>query len=75
MNGSTIALFAVVPMIVGPVPGDEEKTLTMTQCGGGSVTISLGDDNQEPARDCHQEACHAGNCRKLFDLKQRLSIA
>ncbi len=75
MNGSTIALLAAVPMIVGPVPADEERTLTMTLCGGGSVTIPLGHDTPPSGSDCHQKACHAGNCRRQFDLKQRLRIA
>ena len=58
-----IALLALVPMITGPLPSNE-KTLTMTLCDGGSITISLGDEDEKPDRDCHQTACHAGTCRE-----------
>lgn len=63
MNGSGLALLAIVPMVTGPQPADE-NTLTMSLCDGGSITISLGDDDEQPTRDCHQKGCHAGNCRQ-----------
>ncbi len=73
MNGSALALLALVPMITGPLPADDNNTLTMTLCDGGSITISLGGEKKDTAPDCHEKACHAANCRKQFDLKQRLA--
>lgn len=72
MNGSVLALLALVPMLTGPLPTDDQKTLTMTLCDGGSITISVGDGDDQPTHECHKKACHAANCRKQFDLKQRL---
>lgn len=71
MNGSALAILAIVPLITGPLPDEGENTLTMTLCGGDSITIPLGDQDEMPASDCHQKACHAGNCRKQLDLKPR----
>ncbi|WP_298471369.1 hypothetical protein [uncultured Erythrobacter sp.] len=75
MNGSALAILAIVPLVTGPLPSEAEDTLTMTLCDGGSITISLGDEDEMPASDCHQKACHAGNCRKQFDPKQRQEVA
>lgn len=69
MNTSSLAIFAVLPMITGPLP-EEEKSLVAALCGGGTITIPLG-NNDQPKRDCHPKACHAANCRKQFDLEQR----
>ncbi len=71
MNIAAFALLALVPMMTGPIPTDE-RTLTMNLCNGGSITIPLGEEGEVPMGDCHQQGCHAGNCRKQFDLKQRL---
>ncbi|MDJ0642448.1 MAG: hypothetical protein QNJ15_06505 [Erythrobacter sp.] len=57
-------LLALVPMIAGPLPTEDERTLTMTLCDGGSITFPLGDEDERPARDCHQKACHAASCRE-----------
>ncbi|MEM7666269.1 MAG: hypothetical protein AAF250_10480 [Pseudomonadota bacterium] len=73
MNTPALAILAVLPMITGPLPA-EEKSLVATLCGGGTITIPLG-DNDEPKRDCHPKACHAANCRKQFDLEQRRAQA
>jgi hypothetical protein len=70
MNGCTLALLALIPMITGPLP-EAEKSITAGLCSGGTITIPLGNRDQEPERDCVQKACHAGNCRKQFDLAQR----
>ncbi|MEM8724899.1 MAG: hypothetical protein AAGE86_05170 [Pseudomonadota bacterium] len=75
MNGSALAMLALVPLITGPLPSEAADTLTMTLCDGGSITISLGDDEEEPASDCHQKACHAGNCRKQLELRQKAPLA
>ena len=63
MKGSCLALFALLQMMIGPLP-EEEKTLTSALCAGGEITIPLGNEDKESKRDCHQQACHAGNCRQ-----------
>ena len=65
MNGSALAALALVPMITGPLP-HEDSTLTVRTCTGDEVTIPLGKDGDAPDRDCHQKACHAGNCRQKY---------
>lgn len=63
MNASAFAALALIPMITGPLPS-EERTLTLAVCNGAAITIDLGDDEGQPGPDCHQKACHAGNCRE-----------
>lgn len=63
MNPSILAIAALVPIAIGPLPS-EERTLVMTLCDGGSITIPIGDDDPEGPRNCHQQACHAGSCRE-----------
>ena len=74
MNCAGLAMLALVPMITGPLP-EPENAITAELCGGGTLTIPLGNRDQEPGRDCHQKACHAANCRKQFDLAQRRARA
>ncbi len=73
-----LALAALVPVMVGPLPpAGESRTLTMHLCGGGSITIPLGGRAPAQERDCHPKACHAGTCRehdksgKLISRKAR----
>lgn len=69
MNGvSILALIAVAPLAIGPLP-NEERSLTMSLCDGGEITIPIGDEEPEGGRHCDLEACHAGTCRQKF--KQR----
>lgn len=63
MNIASVGLIALIPMIIGPLP-QEPNALTVSLCGGGEITISLGDESPEDKRDCHQQACHAGTCRE-----------
>lgn len=59
-----LALAALVPVLVGPLPA-APATLTAKLCNGGTITIPLGKDGP-PAQDdhCHPKACHAGTCRE-----------
>lgn len=63
MNSSLLALLALAPMITGPLP-QAERSFTATMCGGGSITIPLGNRDDQPERDCHPKGCHAGTCRE-----------
>ena len=58
-----LAAIALVPIAIGPLP-QAERTLTVGLCLGGSITIPLGNGDEEPKRDCHQIGCHAGSCRE-----------
>ncbi len=57
-----LALAALVPVMIGPLPMARE-TITARLCGGGTLTIPL--EKEAPADDgrCHPKGCHAGTCR------------
>ena len=57
-----IALLALVPVAIGPLPADE-RTITVALCLGGEITIPIGGDDEEPRRGCHLQACHAAAWR------------
>jgi hypothetical protein len=66
MSAATLlpyALAALVPVMIGPLPAEAGRTLTMHLCNGGTITIPL--DEGTPAQDgpCHPKGCHAGTCR------------
>ncbi len=69
MKPLPLALAALVPVMIGPLPAPPGKTLTMHLCGGGTITIPL--DNGTPAQkgDCHPKGCHAGTCRERDEAK------
>lgn len=67
MNGASLALVALVPLAAGPLP-QEERTMTVGLCGGGEITIPLG-DGDVPKRDCAPKACHAATCREKANEK------
>ena len=58
------ALAALVPVLIGPLPA-QQQAITAQLCNGGTITIPLS-DGDAPADDgpCHPQACHAGNCRE-----------
>jgi hypothetical protein len=56
------AVATLLPVLFGPLPA-ESPTLNAELCGGGTITIPLG-KNDEEKRDCHPKACHAGTCRE-----------
>jgi hypothetical protein len=58
-----LAIFALLPIAVGPLP-QEEQALTIELCLGGTIDIPLGDGEKEHVPDCHLDACHAGTCRE-----------
>lgn len=65
-----VTLLALAPIAIGPLPG-AERTLTLALCLGGEITIPLGDKDDGQKRDCHLDACHAGNCREKEKLGKR----
>ncbi|KEO89127.1 hypothetical protein EH31_13920 [Erythrobacter longus] len=61
------SVLAVVSMAIGPLSpnkGEPGRSLTMSLCNGGEITIPLGDDDDKTPRDCQSMACHAVNCRE-----------
>lgn len=64
MNLLPLALAALLPVMIGPLPAAPDQTLTMQLCNGGTITIPVGDDKPAPERDCHPKGCHAGTCRE-----------
>lgn len=64
MNLLPLALAALVPVMVGPLPAEPGRTLTMHLCNGGTITISLDDGAPAQDRSCHPKGCHAGTCRE-----------
>jgi hypothetical protein len=64
-----LAFAALLPTAIGPLP-QEQRTLSAGLCNGGAITIPLGDGDGMPARDCHLQGCHAGNCRERLDREQ-----
>ena len=58
-----LALAALIPVMVGPLPA-QGQTITATLCGGGTITIPLGDDTPAQDENCHPKGCHAGTCRE-----------
>jgi hypothetical protein len=58
-----LALAALVPVLIGPMP-TEAETITARLCNGGTITIPVGDDAPEDRGDCHPKGCHAGTCRE-----------
>ena len=70
VNSFAVALIALVPLIAGTTPHDpSENAITVALCNGGAITSDLGEDDGEPARDCHQKGCHAGACREKHKPK------
>jgi hypothetical protein len=61
----SFALAALVPVLIGPLPAQQQQAITAQLCNGGTITIPLS-DGDAPADDgpCHPKACHAGNCRE-----------
>ena len=57
-----LALAALVPVMIGPLPMPRE-TITARLCNGGTITILLGEDAPAENGRCHPKGCHAGTCR------------
>jgi len=64
VNILPLALAALVPVMVGPLPSAPGRTLTMHLCNGGTITIPLDDGTPAPDGGCHPKGCHAGTCRQ-----------
>jgi hypothetical protein len=63
-TGAAIAILALVPMITGPLPGEENR-LTIALCAGGTLEIPLGKGEEKmPDRDCPAAGCHAATGRE-----------
>lgn len=69
IHSLTMALVALVPMALGPLPAAETRIIAELCGGGGTVEIPIKRDG-EPAPPCAMKGCHAGSCRKRIDLRQ-----
>ena len=69
MNMLPLALAALVPVMIGPLPAHPAPVLTMHLCNGGTITIPLGGKPPAEDRECHPKGCHAGTCREERDGK------
>ena len=67
MSLAPLALLGMVPLAIGPLPQDEQKALVARLCGGRTIELPVGGSEPE---GCPFKACHAGGCRKKFDLAQ-----
>jgi hypothetical protein len=66
------ALAALLPVALGPLPA-KGRSITAVICSGngGSLLIEIPIDEDTPAQPpCSAKGCHAGSCRKRFDLAQ-----
>ena len=62
------ALAALIPVLIGPLPAEEEA-ITAKLCNGGTITIPVGDGTPRQDENCHPKGCHAGTCREKNELK------
>ena len=69
MIAPLLGLIAMVPMVLGSPPV-QEKSLVAALCNGGTTSIPLKDEGKDQPDPCAMKACHAGTCRKKFDLAQ-----
>ena len=67
-NMLALGLFALLPLAVGAQP-DGQSSITAALCGGGTIEIPIK-RNEQPEPPCSAKGCHAGSCRKKFDLAQ-----
>lgn len=70
MTPGYLAMLAVIPMAIGPLPQGEGPVLVARLCAGGTITIPVRDREPQLPETCPFKACHAGSCRKKFDLEQ-----
>ncbi|TIX51989.1 hypothetical protein [Alteraurantiacibacter aquimixticola] len=70
-----VALFALLPAMVGPLPLEQgSRALVLAICGGGEATISLErEDGAMPplaTTPCCAKGCRSSGKRKLLDPSQ-----
>lgn len=58
-----LALAALVPVMIGPLPA-EQQAITAKLCNGGTITIPVGGEAPKEEGNCHPKGCHAGTCRE-----------
>lgn len=63
-----LALLSLLPIAMGPLPASAQS-ITAQLCNGGTITIPLKGKAPTPP-PCPEKGCHAGSCRKRFDLAQ-----
>lgn len=72
MNLSSLAVCALLPLAIGPLPQDA-ATMRVTICSGlDSYTLEKPIPGKQPdlPKPCPAKACHAACSRKQFDRAQ-----
>ena len=58
-----LAVLALCPIAIGPLP-TPGQTIYARLCNGGSISIPIGEGDEDlPPEPCFK-GCHAGTCRK-----------
>lgn len=69
-----IARLAAAALIAASLPAlpavAGDTALTAALCGGGTISIPLGNNRMPLPDPCPLKACHAGSCRRQFDRSQ-----
>ncbi|MAW89553.1 MAG: hypothetical protein CL574_00375 [Altererythrobacter sp.] len=64
------AILALVPLVVGPAElPSTSVSISAKLCSGGTIDIPIK-RRERPVPSCPEKACHAGSCRRRFDLAQ-----
>lgn len=71
MASVLLATLALIPAIVGP-PQSGSRTIVVTLCEGGAMTIPLGGAPSGPEGKgaCCEKGCHSSSSRKRLDRAQ-----
>ena len=72
MNAAAFALLSLLPIVIGPSPAPAKTISTKKSSGARTLTIDIPitPDKPELPKPCETKGCHAGSCRKRFDLAQ-----
>lgn len=73
MKTAALALFAIAPLVIGPLTAAAQgrsTVITAQLCSGGTLDIPIPGENPQAPEPCHEKGCHAGSCRKKFDPAQ-----
>ena len=73
MTAATLlAAIALLPAMTGPLGGAEHRSLNLSLCAGGTVTLPLegSPTPQDGTAPCCAKGCHSSSSRKRLDRAQ-----
>lgn len=73
MRPDWLALIALTPMMIGPLPGGGDAIIA-SLCAGGTIRIPIKRDRDDTPEQPCSKACHAGACRKRFGKSATLEL-